>query len=246
MNTIPLVMFLLAGILLCAGCAGPAPSTPLVPPVTTPVATPMPDTPIPTPLSTLTPPPTPSWVPTQTFTPTPPPPGQLTPVTTPRIAVEPPFLEYLDFQKNTFIYPVPSCIMQTAFPAIAGDSGYGIRQEVPRLVLLSDDDYATFIRKYTQGNSANTPFITPAACTGTSNEPTWNFVMVRIVLNPTNSVAADYAVSRNVWSDKKLVGVLTTSENLVMDKKASLIGYIPLKTSEMDRFDSITVTTVRA
>lgn len=135
--------------------------------------------------------------------------------------------------------------MQTAFPAIANDAGYGIKQAVPKLSAISEDDYATFLRKYTEGNAENTPFRTPVACMGSANEPTWNFVKVRVVLNPVNTIPANYTITRNVWSDGKLIAAIPTTERLVIDQKAPLTSYIPVRTNEMDLIDSISITTVR-
>jgi hypothetical protein len=241
-----LALFLMLGLVLSTGCTGPATPASATPVPTTPVDLPVTPLVTPSPIPTMSPPSTPSSVPSPTPVQTPPPPGQVTPVTTPRIAVEPPFLEYLNFRKNTFINPIPNCLMQNAFPAIATDNGYGIKREVPKLIALSEDDYFYFLRKFTEGNAENTPVKTLGVCQGSANEPTWNFVEVRVVLNPVNPVAADYKVTRNVWSDKKLVATITTTERLVVDQKASLVSYIPVRTNEMDLIDSISVTTLRS
>ena len=230
-----LVIFLLLAIILIAGCTGPVSTVP-----TTPV-TAVPDTPAGT--VTATPP----LSPVSTVSPvqTRPVIREVTGAVTSRISSDVPFLEHLDFQKQTLLSPIPSCVMQNAFPAIANDGGYGIKQEVPRLFAISEDDYITFIRKYTEGNSEKSAYKTLVVCQGSANEPTWNFVEVRVVLNPTNVQPSNYTVTRNVWSDGKLVAQIPTTEHLVIDQKASLVSYIPVRTNEMDFFDSVAITTDR-
>jgi hypothetical protein len=40
--------------------------------------------------------------------------------------------------------------MENAFPVIARDTEYGIQQVVPKLTAVSQDEYDTFLRKYTE------------------------------------------------------------------------------------------------
>jgi hypothetical protein len=242
------VIFLVLVIIFIAGCTGPVSPAPAVtqttilpsPSITVPVT--------PTPIESLSPSATPSATSFKTLSTTHP----ITTVTTPRLVIEAPFVEYLNFQKRIFIYPIPNCLMQNAFPAVANDNGYGINKVAPKLVAVSQDDYVLFLWKYTEGNAANTPLKTLPECRGSDNEPTWNFVEVRVILNPTNTQPANYTVirnvwsnNRNIWSDQKLVAQLPTTERLVIDQKATLTSYIPVRTDELDLFDTVSVTTVR-
>jgi hypothetical protein len=171
--------------------------------------------------------------------------GTVIPAATTRIASDNPYLEYLNVRKRTFFSPIPNCLMETAFPTIAKDSGYGIKQVSPKLTALSADEYEYFLRKYTNGDAENTPLNTPAACQGAEAEPTWNFVEVRLVLIPTNFFPSDYTITRNVRSDGKIVAQIATTEHLVIDDKVNMTSYIPVRMDEMDLFDGVGVTYTR-
>jgi len=136
--------------------------------------------------------------------------------------------------------------MQNAFPSVANDPGYGIKQEVPKLMAISEDDYVHFLWKYTEGNAENTPVKTLVACQGSANEPTWNFVEVHIVMNPTNKIPSNYTITRNIWSNEKIVTQIPITVQMVVDQTTVLTSYIPVRTDEMDLFDSISVTTARS
>jgi hypothetical protein len=236
-NSTILLVFLLTGILLAAGCTVPESSG-----ITTPYITPPPGpdatikiTPS---LSTV---PSPSGKAWPYFQPV----DAFTTVVTTRPATDNPYLEYLNIRKRTFTNPLPQCLMENAFPAIAKDPDYGIKQVVPRLSTLSEDEYETFLRKYTEGKAENTQLKTLRVCQGSENEPTWNFIEVRIILVPTNFFPENYTITENVRSDGRIVVQFATTERLVIDENVALTQYIPIHADEVDLFDSIDVTYTR-
>jgi hypothetical protein len=192
-NHVVLVLFLL-GCILGSGCTSPASNQP-VPVVTQPVETVA---------VTVTSAPTPVQIATTTGTN----PGSteipLTVTETTRVASDNPYLEALNIRKRTFDYPIPNCVMQTAFPAIITDT-YGIKQVEPKLIPVSEDDYLDFLRKNTVGNAENTQLKTPSGCYGTSAEPTWNFIELRVILQPTNIHASNYTITERIISEGKLL-----------------------------------------
>jgi hypothetical protein len=172
--------------------------------------------------------------------------GTITTVSTTRIASDNPYLEYLNVRKRTFDNPLPDCLMGNAFPFTKNETGYGIQQIVPKLAAISEDEYWSFLRRYTQGNAENTPLRIITACQGSlTAEPTWNFAEVRIVLDPTNYSPANYTITQNVWSDGKIVAQFPTTRQLVIDEQVVLTSYIPVRTDEVDLIDSVVVTYTR-
>lgn len=169
-------------------------------------------------------------------------PGTIT--VSPRVVSDDPYLEYLNIRKRTFDFSLPNCFMQNAFPAIIQDT-YGIKQAVPTLAAISEDDYFTFLRKHTEGDAESTPLTTPAACLGSEADPTWNFIEVRVILSPRNVRASDYTITKNLMSDGKTVVQLSTTRRLVLDEKVILVSYIPIRTDEIDLFDTVEMTYTR-
>ncbi|PKL69191.1 MAG: hypothetical protein CVV30_06335 [Methanomicrobiales archaeon HGW-Methanomicrobiales-1] len=170
--------------------------------------------------------------------------GVVTAQTT-RIQVDNPHLEYLQVRKKTFDYSIPNCPMQTAFPAIANDPGYGIQQPMPRLTALTQDQYDEFLWKYTERKAENTAIKTLPACMGAEANPGWNFVEIRVILNPTNVRPASYTITENVQSKGETVAQFTTTRTLVLDEKVTLTSYVPVKADELDLFDSVGMTYTR-
>jgi hypothetical protein len=231
----PLLLFLLGGIIFAAGCTVPlSPGT--SPSVTT----------APVPAVTSVPTPSPSPVPSSTtFWPDASRIGEFTTVPTTRPAPDNPHLDYLNIRKRTFVNPIPRCLMENAFPAIAKDPVYGIQQVVPKLSAVSEEDYEAFLRKYTEGKAENTQLKTPALCQNTENEPVWNFIEVRVVLVGTRPDPTDYTVTENILSDGKIVARFTSAVQLTIDQQLVLVGYIPIHASEVDLFDSVDLTFTR-
>jgi len=170
----------------------------------------------------------------------------ITTVATTRIASDNPYLEYLNIRKRTFVNPLPDCLIKDAFPSLTNDTGFGIKQVRPHLYAISEDDYEHFLRKYTEGGIENTRLKTLGVCQGSATaEPTWNFMELRIVLDPTNFSPANYTVTPNVWSDGKIVAQFPTTQQLVIGEKVILTSYIPIRTDEIDLIDTVGVTYTR-
>jgi hypothetical protein len=232
------LIFLLIAILVTSGCTR-SESTGVSEPVTAVQTTPPPSlpptaytSPVSTPLVTYRPEIVPPSLATVTETPT-------------RIATDDPYLEYLQVRKKTFDYSIPNCPMEDAFPAIVKDPGYGIKQVEPKLTALSEDDYETFLRKYTEGKAENTAIKTLQVCQGSEGNPYWNFIETRVILNPTNIKPSDYTISINVRSNGKIIAQFKTTRTLTIDQQVILANYIPIKADEVDLFDGVGVTYTR-
>lgn len=171
--------------------------------------------------------------------------GEYTTTPTTRPAADNPFLEELAIKKRTFVNPLPDCFMEHAFPAIAMDPGYGIKQVHPKLAYISEHDYDDFLEEFTEGVSEDTALKTPAVCQNTGNEPVWNFAEVRIVLIPTNPTPSDYTISENILSDGKIIARFESTERLVIDETRVITRYVLLHADEVDLFDSVEVTFTR-
>ena len=66
-----------------------------------------------------------------------------------------------------------------------------------------------------------------------------------VVLDPTNVRPSNYTISVNVRSQGNIIAQFRTTQTLVIDNQVILISYIPVKTNEMDLFDSVDVTYTR-
>jgi hypothetical protein len=231
-----LLVLLLAGIILTAGCSSPQS------PAVTPTVTSIPASPPATIMTTGPVSPEPS--PSSTASPAHPSFGMTTVATT-RIASDNPHLDYLNIRKRTFVDPLPNCLMENALPAVAKDPAYGIQQLEPKLTALSEDDYLVFLRKYTEGNAENTTLKSLPVCQGSVAEPTWNFIEVRILIDPTNIQPSNYTITQEVRSGDKVVARFVTDQHLIINQQLSLISYIPIRTSEVDLFDSVSLTYTR-
>lgn len=233
-STILIVLFLLGSALICGctfpGSSGPAPAatpTTSAPPATSELPT--------TAVTSMIP--TSTYIPLETI---------LKTEQTTRIATDNPYLRHLEMTKRVFPQNIPNCPMQQAFPAIAGDSKYGIQQIVPKLSQVSEHEYRDFLLDYTTGTGDNQKIKDLPACVGVVDaEPNWNFVEVLVVLDPTNARASNYTISVNVRSGGDVIAQFKTTQTLVIDKQVVLTSYIPVKTSEMDLFDSVDVTYTR-
>lgn len=159
-----------------------------------------------------------------------------------RIATDNPYLDFLQVRKKTFVTSIPNCLMENAFPAIVKDPSYGINQPTPKLALLSEEEYETFLRKYTEGKAENTVIKTLPQCINVDGEPRWNFVETRVILKPTNFKAANYTIFTNVRFEDKILVQFQTTKTLVLDQPVTMTTYIPLKMDEFDLFDDISVT----
>ena len=233
-----LPVFLLLGIILASGCTSPQSPAPVSPVTAVPTIS---STVIPV---TSNPTATPS--PGITFKPDSqqPAPGIVT-VQTTRTQVDNPYLEYFNVRKKTLDNYVPNCPMENAFPEIAKDLTYGIKQQYPKLSTLTQDQYDLFLWKYTEGKSENTLIKNVPGCYGAEGLPNWNFVEIKVILNPTNVRPANYTISQVVQSNGKTIAEFATTRTLVIDEKVTLTSYVPVKTDELDLFDTVGITYTR-
>jgi len=236
-NSTLLLLFLLPGMILFAGCTGPATPGPGPASTTSPGILPatVAVTAVPSQELTSSEPTQPSHLPTET----------LTTVPTTRIASDNPHLEHLNVTKKTFADPLPNCLIANAFPSVAGDPAYGIGQVVPKLTAISDDDYQAFLRKYTEGKAENTPLKSLPVCQGTAAEPTWNFIEIRVVLDPTNFQPSNYTITEEVHSQGNVVARFATDQKLILNQQFAMTSYVPIRTSELDLFESVGLTYTR-
>jgi hypothetical protein len=147
-----------------------------------------------------------------------------------------PWLQYLVFTRSYFPFTVPDCTMKELFPELALDPGYGIRQPVPRLTVLSADRMDTFIAEYANGNP-NPP--TSTGCVAAPAGRDWNFVKIDGIVVPRNARPAGYDSLLEVRSQGRIIAGFRSGETLVPGQPYSFTWYVPLRTDEMDLFDSI-------
>jgi hypothetical protein len=232
-----ILFFLLLGSILAAGCTGPASPAAMVTEVPVAVNTPV--------TGTITTPPAAEPVPTEKrIRSDPPRTPEVTVTVTPQNEIDDPYREYLNIRKRTFDSPLPNCFMQTAFPGLLKDN-YGLKQIEPNLAMISEDDYLTFIRKNTEGNAENSQLKTPPVCQGTAADPTWNFIEVRIILEARNVHANTYTITENIVSNGKVVAKFPTTRQLSLGDKITLVGYIPMKSDDVNLFDDVGLTYIR-
>ncbi len=247
MKKIPLsLMGFVLGLILAAGCTGPVSPAVMVTGSPAPVSTPQV---VESPPARVAEPATTTMVPASTRSVAPVQyqtlhPVEVTSAVPTRVASDNPFLVNLNIRKRTFDYPLPNCFMQAAFPGLLKDT-YGIQQVVPNLAVLSEDEYLAFIRKNTEDNSETSKLKTPPVCLGSAAEPTWNFIEVRVILDPTNVHPADYTINENIVSDGKVVVRFATTRSLVIGEQVTLLSYVPIRSDEVDLFDAVVITYAR-
>jgi hypothetical protein len=113
---------------------------------------------------------------------------------------------------------------------------------VPKIIAISQGEFNTIIRDFTEGKNENTKVIGIARCQGAIVTPYWNFVQITSTLTPTNPRPSNYTISLNIRSKGKIVAQVNTTELLVQDHMITLTSYIPLKSEEMEIFDGVEIT----
>lgn len=153
-----------------------------------------------------------------------------------------PHMENLQFTRNVFPININNCPMQQIFPDIANDPTYGLTQSPPKIEAISAGQFNTFLREYTEGSADTTKLVGVDRCEGSVVNPTWNFVEVSAKVTPTNARPVNYTISMNVRSQGKIIAQFPTTEKLTLGQIITFSSYIPLKTDDMNAFDSIEVT----
>lgn len=163
----------------------------------------------------------------------------------------------LNFQKEYFNADLPDCGMRKFFPETAGDPGYGIASRQGTLVAYSEEEIRTFIEANAVTNVTTveagrriTDYIEPAtvggpACSGMVSTPRWNFVLINATIIGRNAHPAEYAIGFNVRSKGVVVAQIRADRTLTLDTPAIFALYVPLKTTEMERFDSVEMVFAR-
>jgi len=185
---------------------------------------------------------------------TPPAPVKITwtPAVPSRGAVNDPQVVELTFTKNYFRSTIPDCGMRVAFPQVASNTDYGIRSASPTLTAFSEDQILLFLKTYALPYSTEDLRADPyldhhidpnaiggARCSGVPVTPTWNFVLINATIMPRNARPADYAIGINVRSHGTVAGQLNLNRTLVLDQPVVYGLFVPLKSNEMDSFDSV-------
>ena len=219
----------LAGIILVCGCMTPDTPDTNLPETTIPTTTPTPEL---TMQVTTKPVSEVSYVPQPTY--------PITTATT-RVAIDNPYFDNLQVTKRYFPVSIPNCPMQLAFPAVASDPSYGIKQAQPKLLAYSARDYREFLYEYVTGSGADTRFTNVTKCDGQAKDPEWNFARVRIIVHPTNIIPTNYTISVNLLSDDTTIAQFKSTSQLVIDNPVTIEYYVPVKTTEMDLIDTATV-----
>jgi hypothetical protein len=150
-----------------------------------------------------------------------------------------PWMQNLEFSKNYYPFAIPDCGMKVVFPQAALDPHYGILQPVPKLIALSPDQMATFLQKYREEYNGDPSRIGGAACAGASANPGWNFIKIVGTIIPRNARPDTYDMRMNVRSQGKVIAQFRINETLTLGQPFSFERYVPLKTNEMDLFDSV-------
>ncbi|AGB02106.1 hypothetical protein [Methanoregula formicica] len=163
----------------------------------------------------------------------------------------------LQFQKEYFNADLPDCGMRKFFPEAATDPNYGIAGRQGTLVAHSEEDILRFLETNAVTNVTTveagrriTDYIEPAtlggpACSGMISTPTWNFVLINATIIGRNALPAEYAIGFNVRSKGVVVAQIRADRNLTLDTPALFALYVPLKTAEMERFDSVEMVFAR-
>jgi len=231
--------FLVLGCVIGAGCSSPPAGVPAAPSPTARIGTQTSVSPAALPTA---PPVPPAAVPSAAVTPSGTMPAAVAyPVTTPDSGYysaanvnvpDNPWMQDLEFTRSYYPFNVPDCTMRAILPEAAQDPGYGIRQPVPKLIDLSPGQMDAFLQKY-DNLTAGT------GCTDASMTPGWNFVKIEGTIVPRNARPSAYDMGIVVWSRGRVIAQFSSAETLTLEQPFTFQRYVPLRTSEMDLFDTI-------
>lgn len=150
-------------------------------------------------------------------------------------------------KKESMSFDIPDCGMRAAFPQAAGNPGYGIRQPVPKLMLLPEAEIENFLDTYEDKVTRypdNERYIDPNSiggpeCAGIAATPYWNFVRINATFMPRNARPGEYDIGFDIISHGVVIEQLQMNRTFILDEPVILVLYIPLRVDEMDAFDSI-------
>jgi hypothetical protein len=228
-----LVVSLLLFSMVSTGCTSPASPavTPVAPRPTTRMGTETPALPAALPAA----PPAPAAAAATTIAPAPPSPAATrgTEYFSEADVPDNPWTENLEFTRSYYPFTIPDCAMRTVFPEVAQDPGYGIRQPVPELTALSPERMDAFLQTYPDGYNSL------AGCAAAPIGPGWNFVKIEGTIMPRNARPAEYDIGINVRSRGRVIAQFRMNETLTLEQPFSFERYVPLRSDEMELFDSI-------
>ena len=93
-----------------------------------------------------------------------------------------------------------------------------------------------FMQEYVYG-SANPP--AGAGCAAAPAGQGWNFVQVQGTIIPRNARPATYDTALEVRSRGRIVAQFRFNATLTLEQPYTFERYVPLRSGEMDRFDSV-------
>lgn len=128
---------------------------------------------------------------------------------------------------------ISNCLMQTAFPEIAGDPTYGlINVRDLKLTTVSPQRMQQFERDYLPQNSTSNIFIT-THCYGLPDTPYWNFLEVKALLQAQNARQAEYNITLVIQYQGVDGPEISTTQKLVPDQILPYYLYIPIPTRDI-------------
>jgi len=142
-----------------------------------------------------------------------------------------PWIMHLEFTRSYYPFNIPDCAMRAVLPEAAGDPGYGIRQPVPELVALSPAQVDAVLQKYNEGENTG--------CASTPTGPGWNFVKIEGTIIPRNARPREYDIGIDVSSRGRVIAQFRMNQTLTLEQPFSFDRYVPLRSDEMELFDSI-------
>ena len=145
-----------------------------------------------------------------------------------------PWMENLEFSKSYYPFTVPDCVMKALIPETA--AGYGIRQTGAGTDRPHPDRMDAFLQAY-PGNGAAPAGST--ACAAGPASPSWNFVKISGTILPRNARPSEYHIGIGVSSRGRVIAEFRFNETLTLEQQVSFERYVPLRSDEMDLFDSI-------
>lgn len=157
-----------------------------------------------------------------------------------------PIVESVTLNKNAFVFILSDCMLKEAFPDIGNDPDYGIRAGYPpKIRALSPQEINVFLRDYTEGKNENAKTVGFTRCQGAPIDPTWSFIKISGKIIPRNAKPSIYQISFYAKALQKDILVSQSNETLRLEQPILFDIYIPLKTNEVDLFDSPTVQFTR-
>jgi hypothetical protein len=145
------------------------------------------------------------------------------------------------FLYNTSYLSVSSCVMQEAFPTIAGDTSYGTRSANPHVTGISAEDMNNFYTNWIQANGQSASIVSFNPCGGGSipDQSWWDFIQVHGVFTPRNARPASYGIILNVRARNYGISQITYNETLTLGQTVYFYYYIPVQAGQINDLQGI-------